>query len=132
MGNNPCVLPYEGMCHRVGMARRWVGPHMQWFALRCLSGSEFTAMEALCRRGVFAFAPVEYRRRLMGRRRRPVQMRAALLPGYVLAKMQHGHAARECPLIWGVVTIRGEPAPLPEYGVLRLMQLSGRMDRQAA
>jgi transcription antitermination factor NusG len=58
-------------------------------------------------------------------------VRSALLPGYVLAKLPHGNAARDVPLVRGVVSVGGEPAPLPERDVLDLMQASGRTgDRQ--
>jgi transcription antitermination factor NusG len=99
---------------------------MRWFALRCMSGSEFTAMAALNMRGHFAFSPVHNERRLVGRRRRPMLVRSAMLPGYVLAKLRHGYAAHECPLVKGVVSVGGEPVPLPELAVWDLLQRSGR------
>jgi transcription antitermination factor NusG len=50
-----------------------------------------------------------------------------MMPGYVLAKMPHGYAARHVPIVRGVVCMDGEPIPLPERDVLNLMQTSGRI-----
>jgi transcription antitermination factor NusG len=100
---------------------------MRWFVLRCLTGSEFTAMAALCQRGFFAFSPVTYTRRRCGRRRRLIERRAAMFPGYLLAKMRHGYAAHgACPQVFGVVSVAGEPFPIPDVVVWDLMQRSGR------
>src|SRR5262245_15876556 len=100
---------------------------MHWYALRCPTRAEFTTMAALCQRGLFAFSPVESRRVRAGRRRRPAEVATSPLPGYVLAKLAHGYAARDVPGVRGVVSIAGEPAPLPESDVLDLLGRSGRV-----
>src|SRR5262245_11595456 len=117
-----CVLPLGDVspANRSSETARVDGPYhvLRWFALRCPTRSEFTAMAALCTLGVFAFAPAHYRETRVGRRRRPRAVRSALMPGYVLAKLPHGHAARGVPLVRGVVSFAGEPAALPEVDVL--------------
>jgi transcription antitermination factor NusG len=99
---------------------------MRWYALRCDTSGELDAMQAICIGGLQAFVPLECRQIREGRRRRPKTIRTVMMPGYVLAKMPHGYAARHVPIVRGVVCMDGEPAPLPEADVLDLMQVSGR------
>jgi transcription antitermination factor NusG len=95
---------------------------MRWYALKCDTSGELDAMQAVCIGGLQAFVPMERRQVREGRRRRPKTIRTIMLPGYVLAKMPHGYAARHVPIVRGVVCMDGEPIPLPERDVLDLMQ----------
>jgi transcription antitermination factor NusG len=104
-----------------------MGDAMRWYALKCDTSGELDAMQAVCIGGLQAFVPLECRQVREGRRRRPKTIRTVMLPGYVLAKMPHGYAARHVPIVRGVVCMDGEPAPLPEAAVLDLMQVSGRI-----
>jgi transcription antitermination factor NusG len=99
---------------------------MRWYALRCDTSGELAAMQAACIGGLQAFVPLECTQRRVGKRRRPKTVRTVMLPGYVLAKMPHGYAARHVPLVRGVVCMDGAPIPLPDRDVLDLMQASGR------
>jgi transcription antitermination factor NusG len=99
---------------------------MRWYALRCDTSGELAAMQAVCIGGLQAFVPMECRQIREGRRRRPKTIRTVMMPGYVLAKMPHGYAARHVPIVRGVVSFDGVRAPLPERDVLDLMQMSGR------
>ena len=128
------VLPREGMCHRVDSG----GGSMRWYALRCDTSGELAAMQAVCIGGLQAFVPMECQQVRVGPKRRPKTIRTVMLPGYVLAKMPHGYAARHVPIVRGVVCMDGEPIPLPEADVLDLMQASAsraelptRKERQA-
>src|SRR5262245_8283334 len=79
-------------------------------------------MQAVCIGGLQAFVPMEVHQVREGRRRRPRTIRTIMLPGYVLAKLPHGYAARHVPVIRSVVCMDGEPIPLPDDEVLDLMQ----------
>jgi hypothetical protein len=63
---------------------------MRWYALRCDTGGELDAMQAVCIGGLQAFVPFDVRCIREGRRRRPRTVRSIMLPGYVLAKLPHG------------------------------------------
>ena len=130
-----------GTCHRPDRSSetaRVESPYrMQWFAFRTRTRSEFTAMSALCERGLFAFAPVEFRTRRDGPRRRPGHARVAMMPGYVFAKLADGYQVKRLQakeahasalgMIRSVVRINGEPAPIADGDVARLLSASGRV-----
>src|SRR5262245_57205801 len=71
------------------------------------------AMQAVCIGGLQAFVPMEVERVREGRKHRPKTIRTIMFPGYVLAKLPHGYAARHVPLVRGVVCMDGEPIPCP-------------------
>lgn len=44
------------------------------------------------------------------------------MPGYVFVKMAHGYAARGVTQVFGVVSMDGEPMPIPESDIAQLMR----------
>ena len=62
-----------------------------------------------CIGGLQAFVPMDVQQVREGRRRRPRTIRTVMMPGYVLAKMPHGYAARHVPIVRGIVCMDGEP-----------------------
>lgn len=96
---------------------------MRWYALRCNTRGELDAMLAVRTYGLHAVVPIEVTQVRKGRRRRPRIVHTVLLPGYVLARMPHGFAARDVPLVRGVVSMNGAPAPLLDRDVLDVLMM---------
>lgn len=86
-------------------------------------------MHWVCRQGFQAFAPVETYTVRPGGRGQRVLRHKALCPGYLFARLPHGHAARGLPMVCGVVGMNGEPVCVPEQDIAYLQVVSGRSER---
>lgn len=96
---------------------------MSWYALQVISGREEACQRALRQPGRKAYVPTQtFLRRVHRRDRRMVEVRRALMPGYVFlpAKSDLG-AALDKPGVYDVLRLSdGYPAVIPRDQIKRL------------
>lgn len=96
---------------------------MSWYALQVASGREDTCRKALRSRGCKAFAPTQtFLRRVHGQDGRMVEVRRALMPGYLFFPANGDpRAALSKPGVYDVLRRSdGYPAPIPRDQIKRV------------
>lgn len=101
---------------------------VSWYALRVKPRAEFEAMSLVCGLGFQSFSPTAHYTRRPGGRGKRIVVQTAITPGYLFAKLPHGHACRGVPFVGGPIGVDGEPAVIPQADIDYLQICSGRSD----
>lgn len=100
-----------------------------WYALRTAPMKEFAVDLILTNHGVQVFCPIEVKWKRVGPRKKRTRFEYAMLPRYLFVRCSDpwSDVLRQpwSRNIQGVVSLNGQPAPIPEAAIARLAKLSG-------